>query len=57
MAKHFGSDSDVNSMKWQFRGIRAGAKIQQDALANGKDPKDFNVLVNPDSRKRDGKSA
>ncbi|KAF7956689.1 hypothetical protein EAE96_004021 [Botrytis aclada] len=52
MAKHFGSDTDVSSMKWQFRSIRAGAKIQHDAVLNGKDPKDFNVALNPDPRKR-----
>ncbi|KAF7901072.1 hypothetical protein EAF00_003293 [Botryotinia globosa] len=38
--------------QWQFRGIRAGAKIQKDAVLNGKDPKDFDVAVNPDPRKR-----
>lgn len=53
MAKYFGSDSDVTSIKWQFRGIRAGAKIQKEAVLNGKDPKDFDVALNPDPRKRD----
>ncbi|KAF5874488.1 uncharacterized protein Bfra_004498 [Botrytis fragariae] len=52
MAKHFGSDTDVTSIKWQFRGIRAGAKIQKDAVLNGKDPKEFDVALNPDPRKR-----
>ncbi|KAF7887039.1 uncharacterized protein EAF02_003686 [Botrytis sinoallii] len=55
MAKHFGSDTDVSSIKWQFRGIRAGAKIQKDAVLNGKDPKDFDAALNPDPRKRGNK--
>ncbi|KAK6606179.1 hypothetical protein H4I96_04641 [Botrytis cinerea] len=52
MARHFGSDSDVTSIKWQFRGIGAGAKIQKEAVLNGKDPKDFYVALNPNPRKR-----
>ncbi|PQE06651.1 hypothetical protein CJF31_00009776 [Rutstroemia sp. NJR-2017a BVV2] len=46
MAKHFGSDATADMISWQFRGIRAGAKIQTEALADGMDPKDFNVIVN-----------
>ncbi|KAM3088968.1 hypothetical protein ACMFMG_000588 [Clarireedia jacksonii] len=46
MAKHFGSDATVDMISWQFRGIRAGAKIQMETLADGKDPKDVNVIVN-----------
>ena len=52
MARHFGSYSDVTSIKWQFRGIGAGAKIQKEAVLNGKDPKDFYVALNPNPRKR-----
>ncbi|KAM0132414.1 hypothetical protein ACHAP3_006451 [Botrytis cinerea] len=52
MARHFGSDSDVTSIIWQFRGIGAGAKIQKEAVLNGKDPKDFYVALNPNPRKR-----
>lgn len=57
MAKHFGSDADTTSISWQFRGIRAGAKIQKDAVAKGKDPKDFNVIVNHKGESRQGKCA
>ncbi|THV52198.1 hypothetical protein BGAL_0086g00200 [Botrytis galanthina] len=32
--------------------LRAGAKVQKDAVLNGKDPKDFDVALNPDPRKR-----
>jgi hypothetical protein len=46
MAKHFGSDATADMISWQFRGIRAGAKIQTEAVVGGKDPKDFNVIVN-----------
>ncbi|KAI9647274.1 hypothetical protein NHQ30_003657 [Ciborinia camelliae] len=52
MAKHFGSDADAASLAWQFRWIRAGAKIQQNAVANGSDPKDFNVDVNAKGQRR-----
>lgn len=46
MAKYYGSDADASSIAWQFRGIKAGAKVQKNAVAKGDDPKDFNVDLN-----------
>jgi hypothetical protein len=57
MAKHFGSDATADMISWQFRGIRAGAKIQIETLAEGKDPKDVNVIVNHKGEPLTGKAA
>lgn len=47
MATMMGSDVTKNQLEWQFRRYRAGAKLQQAAVAAGTDPKDANVDVNP----------
>ena len=42
-----GSDVTKNQLEWQFRRFKAGAKLQQAAVAAGMDPKHVNVDVNP----------
>lgn len=46
MATFMGSDVNKSQIEWQFRRYRAGAKLQQAAVAAGKDPMDVNVDVN-----------
>jgi hypothetical protein len=47
MATMMGSDVTKFQIEWQFRRYRAGAKLQQAAVAAGQDPKNVNVDVNP----------
>ncbi|KAH8591111.1 hypothetical protein B0O99DRAFT_690936 [Bisporella sp. PMI_857] len=46
IARHMGTDVTKGGLEWQFRSWKKGAKIQQEALSKGIDPKDVNVEVN-----------
>jgi len=46
MNKHFGSDTTEDGLKWHFRRLKKGAKLQVDAVKKGIDPKGVNVDVN-----------
>ncbi|RDW83019.1 hypothetical protein BP5796_04510 [Coleophoma crateriformis] len=43
ISKHMGSDTTEGGIGFQFRRIKAGAKVQQAAVKAGKDPKDVDV--------------
>ena len=49
-----GSDVTKGGLEWQLRSHKHGAKIQQQALAKGIDPKDVNVVVNEKGHPADG---
>ncbi|KAH8805948.1 hypothetical protein F5884DRAFT_755497 [Xylogone sp. PMI_703] len=45
IAKHFGSDCTKSGIEWQFRAIKAGARLQVEAVKAGADPKDVNIAT------------